>query len=59
MPDNVTLNVNVDILPFGTVRATERVYFEVSPEAERETITAPATTAACESVPAGLPYLLR
>jgi hypothetical protein len=59
MPDNMTMNVNVDILPFGTVRATDRVYFEVSSETERETITAPATTAACESVPASLPYLLR
>lgn len=59
MPDNMTLNISVTVLPFGTVRLTERVYFEVSPEAERETITMPQTTAACESEPADLPYLLR
>jgi hypothetical protein len=58
MPDRITLNVNVDVRPYGVVRTTERVYFDVPAEDDRETITAPATTAGCESAPDEVPYRL-
>lgn len=59
MADNVTLHVNIEILPFGTARSTERVYLDVPAEPERETITASTTTAVCEAIGSELPYILR
>jgi hypothetical protein len=59
MPDRITLNVSVDVLPFGTARTEQRVFFEAPSRKEQEQIVLPTNTVACESLPTELPYIIR